>query len=214
MNPKAYGWTRWALWGCAAVALGAATRAHGAPAQAALVASGGAVTAAQGRGVVGDLALRYPLGQHWGVQVVGRSGWLQAQTPCESTGGRQRCSSQGQLALLVGPTWIAPWGERTLHASVLLAHVHHTATADWRARPLANAAGDSSGDVRHRNGGEVRIGVTSAPWLTTAGWALAGEINVIASALPSSELLAWAAGVQLGLAVTRRPVLALAAVTL
>lgn len=179
--------------------------AHAAPAQVTVVASGGPMMAAQGNGVLGDLALRYPLGHRWGVQIAGRSGWLQAQTPCLGAAPNQNCASQGQLALLVGPTWTTALGERTLHASVLLAHVHHTATANWQASPVANAAGDSSGDVQHRSGAEFQIGLSSAPWSVSDRWALALELELNAGILPSSQVFAWSGGAQLGLAVTRRP---------
>lgn len=185
--------------------LGAVGLAVAAPSPLSLTASSGALAARQGRGVVGDLALRYPVGGGFGVAVVGRSGWLAAAPGCGAAIGAGACGDQGQLALLAGPTWSFAWGERRVHASALLAHVHHTALRHWQARPLANAAGDSSGDVQHRSGVELRLALTSAPWLRGSDWALAGELTAVANALPSSPQLAWGAGVQLGLALLHRP---------
>lgn len=164
----------------------------------AVVVSTGAVAAPGGAGgAIGDLALRYPLSEHWGLALTGRSGWLHGTAGC----GSGSCSDQLQLAILIGATGQRSWGQRQLHISAQVAHVHHTAVAAWQMRPLANLAGDSSGSVQHRSGGELSVGLTSAPLLRGDRWGLAVETAVSGSVLPSSAQFSWAAGIKLGVAL-------------
>lgn len=163
-----------------------------------VVASSGAIAApSAAAGAVGDLTLRYPLSDTWGLALGGRSGWLHSGLGC--AGGP--CTDQLQLALLVGPAWHLPWRNSHLYLSAQIAHVHHAAVRAWKQRPAANLAGDSSGDVQHRSGGELSAAMTWPPFWSGDKWALAIETAVLGGVLPSSPQLAWSAGLKVGIAL-------------
>ncbi len=145
-------------------------------------------------GVIGDFGVRWRLGSVFGLAANGRAGYL-AQSGAYP--------HEGMLAILVGP--MAEWelGAWQLHTALQLTHVHNTALADWAMNPLANMAGDSSGSVAHRTGGEISVGVTWPELWRFTTWRLVLETDATAAILPTSELLAWTAGLRIGLGFQR-----------
>ena len=159
-----------------------------------LTASATPLLTPQTQGAVGDFAVRWRIGQTFGLAANGRAGYLAAN---------DAYPREGLLALLIGP--MAQWeiGRWQLHTALQLLHVHNTALADWAMNPLANMAGDSAGSVAHRTGGEASVGVTWPELMHWAKWRLVVETDVAASILPSSELLGWAAGIRIGVGIQR-----------
>ena len=159
-----------------------------------LAASATPLLTAQTSGAVGDFAVRWRIGQTLGLAANGRAGYLSAST---------WYPHEGLLAILIGP--MAEWdlGRWQLHTALQLSHVHNTALEDWASHTLANVAGDSAGSVAHRTGAEASVGVTWPELLRGEKWRLVLETDATVSVLPSSELLAWMAGIRIGVAIQR-----------
>ena len=167
---------------------------HRAAGNLSLVSSSGAQAVAGGTSMTGDLAVRYRLQENWSLLVTGRMGGIARQ---------DSKSNELLLGLLIGPCWTAPVGRSLLRVAVQATHIHHTSLHAWRAQTAANLAGDSSGTVLHRAGGEVAVGFTWPQLKAWDKWALVLESDFAAGVLPSSEALAWSAGVRMGVGFTQ-----------
>lgn len=163
-----------------------------------VVASSGVQAVSSGAGVSADLGLRWPWSEHWGLLLTGRSGGVLPETGEDPTHPGHLL-----LGLLVGPSFVTTWGERTPHLALQVQHIHHTTAQEWRAHPLANLAGDSSGSVLHHSGLELSGGVAWPTGLHIAGWHLVLDSTVAASVLPGSDQMAWTAGARLGIGLTQ-----------
>lgn len=160
---------------------------------AAVVASSGVQAVSSGAGASGDLALRWCFGTWWGVALTGRAGGVMS-----THAGDPSHANHLLLGLLIGPVAVFPVGANTGHVALQIQHIHHASSGDWADHPLANLAGDSSGSVRHRSGVELSGGVSWPTSVTAGTWHLVLETDIAASLLPSSDRMAWAAGVRFG----------------
>ncbi|MEZ4471201.1 MAG: hypothetical protein R3F60_10450 [bacterium] len=150
--------------------------------------------AAEGAGLGTQASFRYRFTPTFSLDSVGRStlSW-----------GRAGGEDELYAALGVGVGFelgddLEAWSPR---AALRLTHIHHATLESWGDTPYANAAGDSSGGVRHRSGFEGAVGLV-APTLTPLwGQALRWELELSAGLLPSSEHFAWMTALVIGLSL-------------
>ncbi len=162
-----------------------AATASGAP--LALQAGMRGETAAGGSGAATELGVAWRAFERVDVDVWGRTGYLLG-----ADGG-----DTAYLALLAGPTWRLPLNAGTALLSLRFAHIHHAPAGSWVDHPVGNLFGDSSGEVKHRSGAELAAGWLGGPVFADDP-ALRWRASVTAGALPSSDALAWTAGLTVG----------------
>ncbi len=110
-------------------------------------------------------------------------------------------ATQVQVALLAGGVLSVPVGDFVMRFTPLVTHIHHTTVEEWLNHPLLNIAGDSTGTVKHRTGLELQVGLTIPDLHRFTAWSLDLEFDALLGTLPTSDVLAWAAGGRIALAL-------------
>jgi len=148
-------------------------------------------------GVV-DLTARTRPHKHVGIVMSGRIGWLRSDDQ-DAVGHLD--ADHLYTALAVGP--VLTTGENAdgweLQGGILFTHVHHAPMRTWKDDAGGNLSGDSSSAVQHRSGLEITVGATTPEFFRLGEYAGIGTIDLAAGMLPSSDQLAWSAGLRLGI---------------
>ncbi len=84
-------------------------------------------------------------------------------------------------------------------ASPRFTHVHHTTYENWRNNFWANMVADSDGDVRHRSGAELALGVTGPRFGELWDRQFVINTDAVVSWLPTSDIMTWGAGLMVGM---------------
>lgn len=169
--------------------------ASGAPSNWRLSGGVRAEAAAEGGLGGGQLGARWRFAESWGLDLVGRTGYLSAYNAEDG-------DDHAYLGLLAGVSWLMAEGDHWSPALGLrFAHIHHAPLGSWRHTPGANLAGDSNGGVRHRSGAELALSVAGPTLYQSPGWRVRWHLEATGGALPASEMMAWMAGLTIGLTV-------------
>ena len=146
-----------------------------------------------------QLTVRYRFVEQWYLDVVGKTGGVHR-------GLGWAGDDHLYNAIAVGPgfsTGEEPDGWE-FRISPRFTHIHHTTTDNWRDDYWTNLIADSSGDVEHRSGAELALGVTGPRFFRVLERELIWSGDIMFSVLPTSDIMRFGAGFVLGLSVGNR----------